>query len=323
MAVQDENKYQDYNSEHFSVMLPEVLQYLSPKDGEVYVDMTFGRGGYSRAILEAADCTVYGIDRDTNVKQYADELTEKFGDKFQFLSGNFSAIKELLAQKGVNKVDGVVFDLGVSSMQLDQAERGFSFMRDGPLDMRMGDQGIDAAYVVNTTEEKELADIIYKYGDERKSRRIAKAIVEARKEQEITTTLELAEIVQKVVRRAKDGINPATRTFQAIRIYINDELGEVERALHQVKDVLDVGGRVVVVSFHSLEDRIVKNYLKEEAGRMPSVSRHVPINHMEVQKSSFKLLSNKTIKPSSDEVRYNVRSRSARMRAAVRLEDIE
>ena len=238
------------SSPHYPVMLNEMLEYVSPKDGEVYVDGTFGAGGYSRALLQAADCKVYAIDRDPNVKQLAEELEAEFPGRIELLIGRFSDMERLLKDAGVEKVDAVVLDIGVSSMQIDQAQRGFSFMRQGPLDMRMSQQGIDAAYVVNNTDEQQLADIIYKYGGEKKSRRVASAIVKARAEQPITTTSELASIVRSVVRMAKDKIDPATRTFQALRIWVNDELGELRDALEASEKVLVTYGRLVVVTFH-------------------------------------------------------------------------
>lgn len=240
---------------HEPVMLEEVIHYMSPKDGEVYVDGTFGAGGYSKALLESADCKVIAIDRDPSVKKFADELEQLYPGRIQLALGSFGDMEQLLASVGVSKVDGVVLDVGVSSMQLDEGERGFSFMKDGPLDMRMSQEGMSAEDFVNSAKETDLADVIYKYGDERKSRQIARAIVHARAEAPITSTKALAAIIHKAVKVYNDKIDPATRTFQALRIWVNDELGELTRALESATRVLNTNGRLVVVSFHSLEDR--------------------------------------------------------------------
>jgi len=307
-------------SPHYPVMLNEMLEYVSPKDGEVYVDGTFGAGGYSRALLQAADCKVYAIDRDPNVKQLAEELEAEFPGRIELLVGRFGDMERLLKEAGVEKVDGVVLDIGVSSMQIDQAERGFSFMRNGPLDMRMSQEGVDAAYVVNNTDEKELADIIYKYGGEKKSRRVASAIIKARAENPITTTSELAKVVRSVVRMAKDKIDPATRTFQALRIWVNDELGELRSALDGAEKVLAPYGRLVVVTFHSLEDAMVKEFVNKKSGKQEGVSRHLPLPTKEVAQATFRPIKNKAIKPSDEEISINVRSRSAKLRAAEKLD---
>jgi 16S rRNA (cytosine1402-N4)-methyltransferase len=308
---------------HISVMLDEMLQYISPKDGEVYVDGTFGAGGYSKAILQAANCKVYAIDRDPNVKKLAEELEAEFPGRVELLVGKFSDMKNLLAKAGISKVDGVVLDIGVSSMQIDEAARGFSFMREGPLDMRMSGEGMDAAYLVNNTGEKELADIIYRYGGEKKSRRVAKAIVDARAAEPITTTKKLAEIIRSVVRGGKDKIDPATRTFQALRIWVNDELGELKSALGAAENVLAPNGRLVVITFHSLEDSIVKDFFNEKSGKTEGISRHIPIMETNIKSAAFKILTKKALKPSDEEIAVNVRSRSAKLRAASKLENRE
>ena len=307
-------------SPHCPVMLNEMLEYVSPKDGEVYIDGTFGAGGYSKALLQAADCKVYAIDRDPNVKRIAEELEAEFPNRIELLVGRFGDMERLLKEAGVEEVDAVILDVGVSSMQIDQAERGFSFMREGPLDMRMSQDGIDAAYVVNNTDEKELADIIYKYGGEKKSRRVASAIVKARAEKPITTTKELAEIVRSVVRMAKDKIDPATRTFQALRIWVNDELGELRSALEGAEKLLAPYGRLVVVTFHSLEDAIVKEFVNKKSGKTESVSRHLPLPEEKVNIATLRPIKNKAIKPSDEEVSVNIRSRSAKLRAAEKLD---
>ena len=303
---------------HVPVMLREVLDTLSPSDGGVFADATFGAGGYSRAILEAAACRVLGIDRDPDAVERGNALAEQFSGRLEVLNGCYGDMKELLKDSGVDRLDGVAFDLGVSSMQLDQAERGFSFRADGPLDMRMGRDGETAADVVNHLEEKELADIIFRYGEERLSRRIARAIVKTRSTQPFERTSQLADLVRRVMPRAGDRLDPATRTFQALRIHVNDELGEIERGLKAAESLLAPGGRLAVVSFHSLEDRKVKDFLRQRSGGTPRPSRHLPDSASSGQEPSFRLLRRGAIKPSADEVAVNPRARSARLRAAER-----
>ena len=305
-------------SPHYPVMLPEVLQALSPADGEVYVDGTFGAGGYTRAILEAADCIVYAIDRDDTVKHIAAEFKEKYGDRFHFLQGRFGDVQALLKSAGLDHVDGFVLDIGVSSMQIDQSERGFSFREDGPLDMRMGGSDTTAADIVNTYDEEDLANLIYTYGEERQSRDIARKIVERRTEQPFATTSDLADTIRTVVRKSpSDKIDPATRTFQALRIATNDELGELENALDAAEHILSDGGRLVVVTFHSLEDRIVKRVLQDKSTQGASPSRHLPDIPFD-KILTFDLQSRKAIKPSEKEISENLRSRSAKLRAAIK-----
>ena len=296
---------------HYPVMLTEVLAALSPVDGGVYVDGTFGAGGYSRAILDAADCTVVAIDRDPDAQKRA----EGFDDpRLIFLRGCFGDVEALLREAGIEKVDGFVLDLGVSSFQLDEADRGFSFREDGPLDMRMDpESGRSAAELIVQTEEKDLADLIYKYGEERKSRRIAHKIIEVCRQTPIETTGQLADIVRSCVPQSRDGIDPATRTFQALRIAVNDELGELERALASAENILKPGGKMVVVSFHSLEDGLVKHFFREKSGG-DGGSRHLP--EMESTTTVFDLSTRKALKPSEEEIAENARSRSARLRAA-------
>ncbi len=300
-------------AKHIPVMLQEVLEYLNPQDGEVYVDATFGNGGYSEAILKSANCKVIAIDRDPTVLPRVKELKDAFGERFDFCQGTFGSIKELINQ-GIN---GVVFDIGVSSMQLDQAERGFSFAKDAPLDMRMSCVGETAADIVNNTSEKDLADLIYKYGEERKSRQIAAKIVEYRKKQAISTTKELAEIIYSVIHKTPNAIDPATRTFQALRIVVNNELGELESGLKGALDLCLPKGRIVVVSFHSLEDRIVKTFFRENTGKNVHVSRYR--NDVNPQDDGFSLAEcSKAIMPSQKELETNIRSRSAKLRYAVK-----
>ncbi len=310
------------NHQHIPVMLNEVVESLQPKSGAIYVDGTFGAGGYSRAILENADCTVYAIDRDPDAYNRAKKMAEEFTGRLIPIKGCFGSVKELLSSLDVKKVDGIVLDIGVSSVQIDSADRGFSFQADGPLDMRMSKQGMSAADVVNNLSEKELADIIYKYGEERASRRIAKRIVEERVKVPITTTLELAEIIHKVLpRNFKTKKDTATKTFQALRIYVNNELEELEKVLEDAEQLLSSKGRLVVVSFHSLEDGIVKRFLKTHSGLSPKGSRHMP--HIPDERDpSFKLEGKGIIKPSNDEVKVNPRARSARLRYGLRTKNL-
>ena len=304
---------------HYPVMLNEVLTTLSPRAGEVYVDGTFGAGGYTTAFLEAADCTVIAIDRDPDAVARADALKEKFGDRLIFIRGKFGDALELVKAAGFTQVDGFVLDVGVSSMQFDEASRGFSFRFDAPLDMRMDTQsGETAADIVNGYTEEDLANLIYRYGDERKSRYIARRMVEERVVAPIETTLRLADMIRDVVFKSpKDKIDPATRTFQALRIAVNDELGELERGLHAAEGLLKAGGRLVVVSFHSLEDGIVKSFLYERSGKTPAPSRYLP-GQEDAAAPSFMLAPKKPLEPDADEVAANARSRSARLRGAVR-----
>ncbi|WP_419214473.1 16S rRNA (cytosine(1402)-N(4))-methyltransferase RsmH [Wolbachia endosymbiont of Rhagoletis cingulata] len=309
---------------HIPVLLKEMLLQLSPHSGGIYVDATFGAGGYSKAILESADCKVYAIDRDETVTKFYDDLNVKYPDRINLFIEKFSNIKSILNKSPVipagiqkknnwsragvtsNGVDGIVFDVGVSSMQLDNGDRGFSFLRDGPLNMSMDNSShINASTFVNALREEEIANTIYNYGGERHSRRIARAIVNARKKKTIKTTFELADIVRSVVFRGKSKIDPATRTFQAIRIWVNDELGELEKGIKTASEILSENGKLIVVTFHSLEDRIVKTVFKDlcEPGST----------------KTFSLLNKKVIKASSEEINVNPRARSAKLRAIQRL----
>lgn len=313
----------EYDPRHFPVLVNEVLEALAPKDGERMVDGTFGAGGYSRAMLSTANCMVWAIDRDPNVIPTADAMEKEFPGRFRLLKGCFSAMCDLLVEEGIEKVDGVALDIGVSSMQLDEAERGFSFMNDGPLDMRMGGDVPSAADVVNGMEEEDLANIIYRYGEEHKSRRIARVIVEARREQPITRTRQLADIVSRAVgykknARGQKQIHPATRTFQALRIYVNDELGELERGLEAAEQILSPGGRLCVVTFHSLEDRIVKNFFRDRCGENAGTSRHMPMAQGRQEEPTFEMIFRGGKKPSREETDLNARSRSAKLRAGRR-----
>lgn len=308
--------------EHRPVMLHEAVQALEPRDGGIYIDGTFGRGGYSRAILAAAKTQVIGIDRDPAAAQAGAALSREFGSRFKLLSGPFGAMDVLLAGEQVREADGIVLDLGVSSPQLDDAARGFSFQSDGPLDMRMSRSGPTAADFLNDMDEEELADVIYTCGEERFSRRVARKIVEARAQQPITRTRQLADLVRSVVPRSGDGIDPATRTFQALRIHVNDELGELRRGLAAAETLLKPRGRLAVVSFHSLEDRAVKEFLRcrcAAAGIGAGLSRYLPVaNDQTPSAPSFRLITRKPQSPSAEETRQNPRARSARLRIAER-----
>jgi len=343
---------------HVPVLLSEVLDHLTPKDGGIYVDATFGRGGYTKGILEAADCTVIAIDRDESAILYGENefrkelevlsnsalskkgLSEKGletahqkeaqpapennkslspvypENRLKLIHGRFSSLDSLLSSHNIHEIDGIVFDLGVSSPQLDEATRGFSFAKDGPLDMRMGLASDSAADLVNTATEKDLADILYKYGEEKNARRIARTIVEARKDTPIETTLQLVKLVHQVNRpRHNDKIDPATRTFQGLRIAVNEELQEIETALTASEKVLKPDGALVVVSFHSLEDRIVKIFLQERS--FVETSRLLP-GETPATPPSFKLLTKKPVVADEDETTLNPRARSAKLRAATR-----
>ena len=304
---------------HIPVLLEDVIDVLAPRDGAVYVDATFGAGGYSRALLDAADCTVWGIDRDPDAAAAGNAMAADYGNRLTVLNGRFGDMKALLADVGVHQVDGIALDIGVSSMQIDDPARGFSFRSDGPLDMRMGQDGPSAADAVNQLAEKELADIIFRYGEERASRKIARAIVELREQSPITRTGQLASVVRSVVRRSKDGIDPATRTFQALRIYVNEELAELDRGLTAAATLLGDGGRLAVVSFHSLEDRRVKTFFQALSGAGPRPSRHLPQAATDVTDDNvFRVPERQGRKPSAAETARNPRARSARLRWGIR-----
>ncbi|WP_353279516.1 16S rRNA (cytosine(1402)-N(4))-methyltransferase RsmH [Wolbachia endosymbiont (group B) of Xanthorhoe designata] len=291
---------------HTPVLLKEMLFQLAPHSGGIYVDATFGAGGYSKAILESADCKVYAIDRDETVTKFYDDLNVKYPDRINLFIEKFSNIKNLLDSNNIKGINGIVFDVGVSSMQLDNGDRGFSFLRDGPLNMSMDNYShMNASTFVNALREEEIANTIYNYGGERHSRRIARAIVNARKKKIIKTTFELADIVRSVVFRGKSKIDPATRTFQAIRIWVNDELGELERGIKAASEILSENGKLIVVTFHSLEDRIVKTVFKDLCEPGPT--------------KTFSLLNKKVIKASAEEINANPRARSAKLRAIQRL----
>jgi 16S rRNA (cytosine1402-N4)-methyltransferase len=306
---------------HVPVLADQVVAALQPRDGGIYVDGTYGAGGYSEALLRAAQCRVYGIDRDPTAIAAGRDAEAGSDGRLVLIEGRFGDMDELLQTRGVEAVDGVALDLGVSSMQLDQGERGFSFRHDGPLDMRMSRSGESAADVVNVTEERELADVIFRYGEEKKSRRIAHAIVAARRTARIERTGQLADIVRRASGGRRDATDPATRTFQALRIHVNDELGELERGLGAAEALLAPGGRLAVVSFHSLEDRIVKTWIRERSGAVPRASRHVPqaIGGAGSHVTTMRAVTRKAIEAGEAEVAANPRARSARLRVAEKL----
>ncbi|MFN3558794.1 MAG: 16S rRNA (cytosine(1402)-N(4))-methyltransferase RsmH [Brevundimonas sp.] len=302
---------------HAPVLIAEVLEALAPQTGDVIIDATFGAGGYTRAILKTG-ATVIALDRDPTVQPHADAVAQDYPDTFRLIRTPFSGLSDAFAQTGEAKLDGVVFDIGVSSMQLDQAERGFSFMRDGPLDMRMSDEGVTAADIVNTWDHGPLAHIFKLYGDERQSGRVATAILRRRVEQPFERTLDLAAVVEKALGgRRGAAIHPATRVFQALRIAVNDELGELRAGLEAAEATLAPGGRLAVVTFHSLEDRIVKAFLTERTGNAPAGSRHAPVA-VDPRKPSFTLSFKGAVEAGEAELAVNPRSRSAKLRAAVR-----
>ena len=300
---------------HIPVLGREAVGALAPRDGGIYLDATFGAGGYTRSILETPGTRVIGIDRDRSAIAGGFDLVEQAEGRLTLVENRFSSLAEVCAAQGIDAVDGIVMDVGVSSMQLDQAERGFSFRFDGPLDMRMGHDGPTAADVIAAASETDLANVIYIFGEERRSRGIARAIVAARAETPITTTKALAGIVSRVVRAKPNEIHPATRTFQALRILVNEELDELQTALVAAERILKPGGRLAVVSFHSLEDRIVKTFLTDRA-KSGGGSRHLP--EVEYQPPRFELLTKRAVTADEAEVSANPRARSAKLRAAMR-----
>ncbi len=324
---------------HIPVLLSEVLESLDPHDGDLIIDGTFGAGGYTRAILNSANCRVLAFDRDITAVRAAAAMCSEYSGRLKIINKPFGNLDEWARIEETPDgappiegpfVDAVVLDIGVSSMQLDQAERGFSFMHDGPLDMRMS-AAIDpltgqpaetvtsAAEFLNTAEEEAIANVIYTYGEEHKSRQIARAIVKARSEKPLARTLELADVVSRVFHGRKvDGRHPATRTFQALRIFINDELGELVRGLAAAERILKPGGRLAVVTFHSLEDRIVKRFFSIRSGKEPGISRFLPVQSIKSEEPSFRIVNSRPLTPSKGELDLNPRSRSARLRSAIR-----
>ncbi|PPR10213.1 MAG: Ribosomal RNA small subunit methyltransferase H [Alphaproteobacteria bacterium MarineAlpha11_Bin1] len=304
---------------HDPVLINEVISALQPRDGGAYVDGTLGVGGYTRAILDAADCSVWAIDRDPDTIRNAEVMAEEYSGRLTVVEGRFGDMVRILKEDGVSTVDGIALDLGVSSMQLDDPCRGFSFRHSGPLDMRQEKDGPSASDLINEAEESFLADIIYKYGEERRARRIARAIVAARTEAPLTNTLQLADIVRNSYGHRRDmKIDPATKTFQAIRIHVNDELGELSRGLGAAEILLAPGGRLAVVSFHSIESRITKEFVRSRAGNQPVGSRHLPLVDIGCDEPTFRPVHRGVIEPTEKEKQRNPRSRSARLRVAER-----
>jgi 16S rRNA (cytosine1402-N4)-methyltransferase len=303
---------------HMPVLLDDVLDYLDPHEGGIYVDGTFGAGGYTRGLLERARCIVFAIDRDPRALAEGASLLAAYRGRLTLIEGRFGEMDHLLKARGVETVAGVTLDLGVSSMQLDEPERGLSFRFDAPLDMRMGRTGPTAAELVNEASEEELARIIGTYGEERRARAVARALVAARGKKPFERTGELADVIRRVVRPGRDGLDPATRTFQALRMAVNDELGELSRGLVAAERLLAPEGRFVVVAYHSLEDRRVKRFLAERAGLARAPSRHWPGPVTKKPQPSFRLLTRRARRPSAQEIARNPRARSARLRAAAR-----
>jgi 16S rRNA (cytosine1402-N4)-methyltransferase len=302
---------------HKPVMLREIIDILNPKDGGIYIDGTFGVGGYSRAFLKTAHCQVWAIDRDPDAVEKGRALGRELPQRFHIIHGRYGEMDHLLSKEAINIVDGVALDIGVSSPQLDQSERGFSFRKDAPLDMRMEKTGMSAADVVRDLNEQELSDIILRYGEERYAKRIARQIVKTRSYAPITRTQHLADVIRKVLPRSREKIDPATRTFQALRIYVNDELGELNRGLVAAERLLSQGGLIAVVTFHSLEDRCVKHFFRERSGLGANNSRHLP--YTQKNPPTFRELFKKPLRPQAIEISQNPRARSARLRAAEKL----
>ena len=306
-------------SRHLPVMLPEVLAALQPERGGIFVDGTFGAGGYTAAILGHPKAEVIAIDRDPNAIHAGQTMVTNSGGRLRLVQGAFSNLQELVVSDGYSKVDGIVLDIGVSSMQIDEAVRGFSFKNDGPLDMRMSQEGPSAADYVNELAADDLANIIFIYGEEPRSRAIARAIVKVRTEAKLLTTFDLVKAVERATgpQRAKDRTHPATRTFQALRIFVNAELDELAAALCGAEEILAEGGRLVVVTFHSLEDRIVKRFFAQRSGLRPAASRHAPVLS-DGPSPSFTSPQRGSAGVSEDEANRNPRSRSAKLRFGIR-----
>jgi 16S rRNA (cytosine1402-N4)-methyltransferase len=294
---------------HKSVLLKEALYYFNPQENGIYIDATFGAGGYTKAILESTECKVIAFDRDQTIIPTAEKLKKEFGQRFQFVHDKFSNISQY-----ISKVDGIVADFGISSMHVDEASRGFSFNKEAKLNMQMGKCDTSAFEIINTFSEAQLAEMIDKYSNEHLAKKIAGMIFHARKKQEIQTTTELAQIIYEAYNKPKHyKIHPATKTFQAIRIFVNKELEEIETLLNSSIDLLKPNGRIVCVSFHELEDRLVKNFLAEHSPRKEKVNKYSTEEVMQ-QNKPFEIITKKPVEPSAEEVRLNPRARSAKLR---------
>ena len=305
------------NSPHIPVLLTQILASAKPISG-VWIDGTFGAGGYSRAILDAGADTLYAIDRDPEVFTRSEKWIKDYDGRLKLIQGTFGELDTHVKNEEANLIDGVVLDIGVSSMQLDQADRGFSFMKDGPLDMRMGQSGMSAADIVNSVDEDILANLIYLYGEERASRRIARNIVKSRENSKFETTFQLVKVIEASLPRPKPNqTHPATRTFQALRIAVNDELGQLVSGLKAAENILSEGGLLAVVTFHSLEDRIVKRFIQSRSGNNPKGNRYQPEQTDDI--ATFERIGRKAILASEEEIRSNPRARSAKLRLARRL----
>ena len=304
---------------HIPVLARQALEQLAPREGGIYIDGTFGAGGHTRAILELPGTRVIAIDRDRTAIAGGDALVEQAAGRLTLVEDRFSNLERVARGLGRDAVDGILLDLGVSSMQLDEPHRGFSFRNDGPLDMRMGGEGVSAANLVSAAPERDLAAIIATLGEERFARNVARAIIKARTQVPITTTRQLADAVASVVRSHPGEMHPATRTFQALRMFVNDELGELVRALAAAERMLKVGGRLVVISFHSLEDRIVKTFLRREAGLITDPTPRGLPSLVERPAARLRIVTKRPTSPSAAEIERNPRSRSARLRVAERI----
>ena len=312
-----------FNVIHKPVLLNESINLFSNKKNTIFIDGTFGDGGHTKALLERnKTCKVYAIDRDPDVLENVEFFLKKYNKRFEFILGKISDLEQIVLKKKLNnKVDGIFFDLGVSTRQLKDGNRGFSFQKDGPLDMRMAQDGQTASEFLNSEDEKKISDIIFKYGEERYSRKIAKAIINYRKEKKIERTLELVEIIKSVKKSSKRKIiNPATKTFQAIRIYINNELEELKHGLVSAIQILRKKGRIVLISFHSLEDKLIKDFLNKNSGKLYNKSRYLPEEEPNKNiRHNLTILTKKVIKPTKREIQLNFYARSAKLRAAERI----
>ena len=312
-----------FNLVHKPVLLNESINLLTNKKNTIFIDGTFGDGGHTRALLEKnKTCKVYAIDRDPNVKENARFFQKKYNKRFKFILGKISDLEKIAFHENLkNKVSGILFDLGVLTRQLKDIKRGFSFQNDGPLDMRMGESGKTAEEFLNSQNEKKISDVIFEYGEERFSRKIAKAIINYKKKKRIERTLELVEIVKSVKKPSKNRfINPATKTFQAIRIYVNNEIEELKGGLISAINILKKKGRLAVISFHSLEDRIVKDFFNKNSGKLYNKSRYLPQPEPNnIIRESLKIITKKVIKPMKEEIELNYYSRSAKLRVAEKI----